>query len=219
MNRHVKHLWTYGCSFTAGYEKLRHTNKTWQYYLDLGSPIEIINKADVAKPLNHAREELMGDLGSIQREDLVIFQLTFSNRVFVPYFKEEYDLYFKVRDWHVPKGDMVWFPYMKEGRELDEALMKEAYVIFTMLQNLNIRFMWWTAGELDEDLVDPFKANMLTFGNHQSYYKWINHNLNLWYQKGDPHQNEDGHKLMADIFSKQIRKYLGIQEIMNGKLL
>lgn len=203
-------VWTYGCSLTSGYQELRLTDKTWPHYLDIGSRFNVINRADVAKPFHHAREQLLNDIGLIKKEDLVIFQLTFAHRVFIPYFKEEYDLSLKVKDWYLPKGDPAWFIYLKDSKELNITFKKEAIVLFKLMKRLEIRFMWWSGGLENDDLLEEFLHNKLQIEEANCYMDWIDKNNRVRYEKGDFHVNEDGHKLIAKSFSKQIRKFLEI---------
>lgn len=205
-------IWTYGCSLTAGYEELKLTDKVWPHHLDIGIPFNVINRANVGKSFYDASQKLLNDIGNIKKNDLVIFQLTFSHRLYLPYFTEEYDSYRKVRDWHLPKGNPAWFQYMKESDGLDFTLKEESLVLFRLMNRLGIKFMWWTLNLYDDTILEEFIDNKLSIEKEPCYLAWVEKNYKIHYRPNDMHVNEDGHKLIAQSFSPQIINYLNIKE-------
>lgn len=209
-------VWTYGCSLTSGYNELRLSNKTWPHFLDIGSKYNVVNRADVAKPFHHARQQLLNDIGHIKDNDLVIFQLTFAHRVFNPYFIEDYDLSLKIKTWHLPKGDKAWLPYLKDDTGLESTLKQEALILFNLMKRLKIKFMWWSGGLKNDNSLEEFLNNKLELENFNCYMDWIDKNSKVCYERGDFHVNEDGHRVMAKSFSKQIRNYMSIDPTLSN---
>lgn len=200
-------IWTYGCSFTAGYEEYYLSDKTWPYFLDIGVEYEVENRGHGGGGFYNVREHLLNDIGRIKPSDLVILQLPSPNRVVIPYFEEEWSSFMKVQ-FEQPKGTIGWLKYMKTIEGLIEALGKEADIIFRLLNRLDITWVWWTAERPSKFLKTDYGKNLLRFNEHDNYVDWIYTRTEFWNNNKDWHQNANGHEAMAVMFSSYIRMHL-----------
>lgn len=203
-------IWTYGCSFTAGYKGLLFSNKVWGNLLSIGQEYEFVNRGHAGGGFHDVREYLLKDIGTIQAQDLVIIQLPTPTRVCIPYFETKWDSLMRIRHEH-PEGTIGWTEYMKDWQGLVDALGQEASIVFDMLDRLQLRWMWWTTEKASKSL-NKYSSNRLKLNQYDTYEEWIWDNKTYWYKEDDWHQNIEGHRTMANIFSKQIREYMKIEQ-------
>lgn len=200
-------IWTYGCSFTSGYNELQFTDEVWTNKLTLNQPYSLKNRAQGGGGFHDVRRHLLRDIGEINSDDLIIIQLPTSNRVCIPYFQTEWDSFMRIVNEH-PEGTIGWLHYLKDRDDLIDALAEEAIVLFELLNRLKLKWMWWSS-ERTSHLLDKFDYNRLILEEYFSYEDWIWNNRQYWIKEDDWHQNIEGHNKLANIFSKQISTFLG----------
>lgn len=210
-------IWTYGCSFTSGYNELLFSKHIWPSLLDIGEEYELVNRGYVGLGFHNVREFILEDIGRADKQDLLIIQLPTSNRVVIPYFETIWDSFMRIRD-KDPNGTASWIKYMKDFDGLVEALGQEASIVFDLLNRLDLKWMWWSAEKASKSL-NKYNNNRLSINDYDTYEDWIWGNKQYWVDKdkGDWHQNIEGQKAMASTFSKQIKQYLNNEEAGEGR--
>ena len=200
-------IWTYGCSFTSGYEHLLFSDKLWPYHLDIGRKYEVVNRGHGGGGFYDVRRYLLTDIGTISSEDLVIVQLPTSNRVCIPYFETEWDSFMRIRHEH-PDSTVGWLKYMKDREGLIETLKDEVEIVFDLMLRLQMKWMWWSAEKASKSLYGKYPYSNLKLDGIDNYEEWIFSNSEYWYNDNDWHQNELGHKKMGELFSNHVKTYL-----------
>jgi len=201
-------IWTYGCSFTAGYNESFLSDEIWPNLLSIGEKYELVNRGHAGGGFHNVREYILQDIGRVGIEDLMIVQLPTSNRVCIPYFKTKWDSFMRIRHEH-PKGTIGWIEYMKDFDGLVDTLGYEASILFDLLDRLELKWLWWSAEKASKSL-GIYTKNRLSLSKYNTYEDWIWNNKKYWIDvdKGDWHQNKEGHIVQAKDFSKQIKKHL-----------
>lgn len=200
-------IYTYGCSFTAGYEELMFSEYTWQNHLKLSCNYEPVNRGHGGGGFYDVRKYVLQDIGVFTNDDIVIIQLPTPNRVVIPYFQTQWDSFMRIR--HEHSSDTIgWLKYLKDRDGLRYELAKEAELIFDLLCRLNIKWYWWTAEQPDNLLIDKFSDKMLTIENQICYEDWIWKNQQFWRNPNDWHQSKQGHLAIANSFSHQISCFM-----------
>ena len=209
-------VWTYGCSFTAGYKELMYSDYLWDRLLSFNREYIAINRGHGGGGFHNVRENILQDIGKISKDDLIILQLPTSNRVVIPYFKKEWDSFMRIR-YEQPEGTIGWLSYLKDFDERIQAYAREVSLIFDLLKRLHLKWVWWPVEDTSE-ILDKYSNNRLEIVGHSTFEKWIWSSKEYWYAENDWHQSILGHKTMADSFSKQIIQFydrLG-KETKNG---
>ena len=208
-------IWTYGCSFTSGFMEYyllaERAKDAWPHLLDIGQEYEVVNRGIPGAGFYSIRNEILKNIGTIRRDDLIICQLPNAFRIEVPYFVDDYSSFINIQR----RGKEVidryaWFKYLRTFEEMDQVLEDETEIVFDMLNRLGLRFLWWSVDNPSNEFIEKYSKNYIKLENDKGYYDWIHNNKEYWnVPEKDFHQNGKGHQALADIISKRIIEYLG----------
>ena len=204
-------LWVYGCSFTQGMweydykqgkdilsypthsgrhkEYIQGSKKNWASLLATSINYNLINRGlERSGPL-HAIEMCMEDCNKWKKNDIIIFQVSFMNRLWDIYKKEiiqhgslEYE-----------NNQYIWVSGFFE-------LLSKQY---------EIKWYWWSVEDIPLINSKHF-SNLLKFNNFNCYKDWMFSDKSLFYDYFvgencvDYHQNLKSHYLQFQFFKNQI---------------
>jgi len=81
----MKKLWAYGCSWTNYNPQPTLGIKLWPEIVSSYLNIQSINRGIPGQSISSARINLINDLSQIKKDDIVIFQFTYPDRIVFPY--------------------------------------------------------------------------------------------------------------------------------------
>ncbi len=144
-------LWTYGCSWTYSREHVEAFDlKFWPEIVGEDLNIDVINHASGGTSIFDATQALMKDLSLFKRDDIIVFEFTYSGRYVIGYFNEDrYNKWHfghkKLGKFYTEKSVETWANFVMEFN--GEILMKEflnILPIFDYIENvIGAKVKYW----------------------------------------------------------------------------
>ena len=203
----MNNLYIFGDSFSTNFTSTNEVeiNESWPILLSKKLNLNLINHAIIGGSNGEIINKFFKKYEDIKKDDIVIFQIGFYNRVLDPFQNTTVAIGYDDR---FIKVEMDFFEY--KSLDMDEYIKQDLIkmeFIFNYLKTIGVKFYIWC---IDRDL-DPinekhgfshfqfivrhkFSDNIIQYNNQFSFFdNFIKKNPQYWCSDGDKHFNKLGH--------------------------
>lgn len=202
-------LFVFGDSFSYHY-KLNY-NDGWPDLLSKRFRYELVLMSSPGSSNYQIFHRILNNLSKVNKKDIVIFNLTWSDRYFIPVTEEGIignDIRLAKESDNYEKLSMLerWFDENVSHQELIKFNSNTLSTYLWLLENLNINFYYWNVGDAmikDETnkFISPPSGETTSF-----FYDWIENDKSMWLDEQEPHLGTLGHQKICDYFFNFITK-------------
>ena len=203
----MNNLYIFGDSFSTNFTSTNEVeiNDSWPVLLSEKLNLNLINHAIIGASNGEIINKFFEKYEDIKKDDIVIFEIGFYNRVLDPFQNTTVAIGYDDR---FIKVEMDFFEY--KSLDMDEYIKQDLVkmeFIFNYLKTIGVKFYIWC---IDRDL-DPIKEkygfshfqfvvrhkfsdNIIQYNNQFSFFdNFIKKNPQYWCSDGDKHFNKLGH--------------------------
>jgi hypothetical protein len=189
----MNNLYIFGDSFSTNFTSTNEVeiNESWPVLLSKKLNLNLINHAIIGACNGEIINKFFEKYENIKKDDIVIFEIGFYNRVLDPFQNTTIAIGYDDR---FIKVEMDFFEY--KSLDMDEYIrqdLRKMEFIFNYLKTIGVKFYIWC---IDRDL-DPIKEKYgfshFEFVTRKFPDNVIQYNNQYWCSDGDKHFNKLGH--------------------------